>query len=188
MNVASYPGSITTRFTHLWQFLLRKGREKRLQELFSTYFCECDLLLVDHTCWGGAAYAVHKPSSVSNQNDIGSFYSLRHPTGQRVPHLVLQGSSIGVDLKTTQCNERDSGGQRSCTRIQKRGVPGCAQLLAYVGVAGLAAVFYTVCKWIVNILLAKSQSRGCMNSSLRLFLSVYKRWPMLQNELIKQKK
>lgn len=72
-----------------------------------TYFCEFDLLLVDHTGRGGAAPAVHKPSSVSNQNHIGSLYNLRHPAGQRVPHLVLQGFSIGVDLKTTQRDETD---------------------------------------------------------------------------------
>lgn len=46
-----------------------------------TYFCELDLLLVDHAGWGGAASAVHKPASVSNQNNIGPLYQLRHPTG-----------------------------------------------------------------------------------------------------------
>lgn len=66
-----------------------------------TYFCEFDVLLVEHAGWGGAASAVHKPSSISNQNHIGSFYSLRQAAGQRVPHLVPQGSSVGVDLKTT---------------------------------------------------------------------------------------
>lgn len=150
---ASEPGSLFTVSP-----LQRQSSVGRSFSPPTTYFCEFDLLLVEHTGRGGAACAVHKPSSVSNQNDIGPFYSLRHPTGQRVPHLVLQGSTIGVDLKTTKCN---------------------------VGEAGLAAGFYTICKWFVDILLANSQSRACRTGSLKLFLSVYKRWPVLQK---KQKK
>lgn len=174
---ASEPGSLFTVSP-----LQRRSSVGRSFSPPTTYFCEFDLLLVEHTGRGGAASAVHKPSSVSNQNDIGPFYSLRHPTGQRVPHLVLQGSAIGVDLKTTKCNERDSGGQRRCTSSYKRNAPGCAALLAYVGEAGLAAGFYTICKWFVDILLANSQSRACRTGSLRLFLSVYKRWPVLQKK------
>lgn len=77
-----------------------------------TYFCELDVLLVELAGWGGAASAVHEPPSVSNQNHIGSFYSLRHAAGQRVPHLVPQGASVGVDLKTTTCNEADKEPRR----------------------------------------------------------------------------
>lgn len=65
-----------------------------------TYFSEFDLLLVDHSGRGGAASAVHKPPSVSNQNHIRLVHRLRQATCQRVPHLVLQGSSVGIHLKT----------------------------------------------------------------------------------------
>lgn len=87
-----------------------------------TYFCELDVLLGEQAGWGGAASAVHEPPSISNQNHIGSLYSLRHAAGQRVPHLVPQGSSVGVDLKTTTCNERDNEEhQRLKTWPQLRG-------------------------------------------------------------------
>lgn len=64
-----------------------------------TYFSEFDLLLVNHLGRGGAASAVHKPPSVSNQNHIRLLHNLRLTACQCVPHLVLQGSSIGVNLK-----------------------------------------------------------------------------------------
>lgn len=73
-----------------------------------TYFCELDVLLVEHAGWGGAASAGHKPSPISKQNHIGSLHSLGQATGQRVPDLVPQGSSIGVDLKTTTGREAKS--------------------------------------------------------------------------------
>lgn len=72
-----------------------------LEELLpKTYFSEFDLLLVDHSGRGGAASAVHKPLSTSNHDHIGLLHNLRQTARQRVPHLVLQRSSIGVDLKT----------------------------------------------------------------------------------------
>ncbi len=70
-----------------------------LEELFLTYFSKFDLLLVDHSGRGGTASAVHKPASISNQHHIRLLHNLRQTTGQCVPHLVLQGSSIGVNLK-----------------------------------------------------------------------------------------
>lgn len=65
-----------------------------------TYFSEFDFLLVDRLGRGGAASAVHKPASISNQYHIWLLHRLRHTAGQCVPHLVLQVPSIGVDLKT----------------------------------------------------------------------------------------
>lgn len=65
-----------------------------------TYFSEYDVFLVDHSGRCGAASAVHKPASISNQNHIRLLHRLRQTAGQCVPHLVLQGPSIGVDLKT----------------------------------------------------------------------------------------
>lgn len=64
-----------------------------------TYFSEFDLLLVIHFAGGGTASAVHKPPSVSNQNHIRLLHNLRQTACQCVPHLVLQGSSVGLNLK-----------------------------------------------------------------------------------------
>jgi len=70
--------------------------------LTTTYFSEFDLPLVDHSGRGRVASAVHKPASVSDQHYIRLLHRLRQTAGQCVPHLELQGTSIGVNLKTVE--------------------------------------------------------------------------------------
>lgn len=67
-----------------------------------TYLGELDFFLVDHPGRGGVSPAVYQPAPVPHQDHIGLLLRLCQTTGQRVPHLVLQGSSIGVNLKISE--------------------------------------------------------------------------------------
>lgn len=66
------------------------------------YLGEFDFFLVNHTGRGAIASAIHKPASISNQDNVRPLHRLTKSAGQCVPHLEFQGSSIGINLKKQQ--------------------------------------------------------------------------------------
>lgn len=86
-----------------------------LKQCVRPHLCEFDLFLVDHLGRSGTAPPIHQPPAVSHQNHIRLLDDLGEAACQRVSHLVLQGSSVGVHLEMSRGNWRvkvSTGGGR----------------------------------------------------------------------------